>query len=98
VDASGYSQILLYHNPSFLFASVPNVSNSTSDISTVNTGYVKLPTPPIKHPTETQPDTRTGDTLARQFQKQMQAWQRPLFGSIRKAGNTKNLLRQLLAK
>jgi len=64
----------------------------------LNTGNVKLPTPPIEPPKDTPPDTGKEDTIARQFQKQMHAWQRPMFGSLRKAGNNKNLLKQLIAK
>jgi len=63
-----------------------------------NTGYVKLPTLPIEKPNETPPETGTGDTLARQFRQQMHPWQRPMFGSLRKAGNNKNLIKQLLAE
>ncbi len=63
-----------------------------------NTGYVKLPTPLIEKPNETPPETGKGDTLARQFRQQMHPWQRPMFGSLRKAGNNKNLIKQLLSE
>jgi len=63
-----------------------------------NTGYIKLPMQPIELTKTAKPNITPGDTLARQFRQQMPQWQRPMFGSIRKAGNTKSLLRQFLAQ
>ncbi len=78
---------------------VPSETNFTGTPITPNeTGYVKLPT----HPVEAQPvphtDKRPVDRLARQFRRQLQDWQIPLFHSIRKAGSTNKLLQQILVK
>jgi len=58
-------------------------------------GYIQLPVSPLQPvPKQTPADSAYG-TITQQFRQQMPQWQRPLFGSLRKAGNTKTLLRLL---